>query len=117
MKLVTRTSLKEMLEDERGHDYVQHVVGRALVALFRRQTQGEQASNVTNVDNMEGFAGPDARAGSLGAKYYMKHGKLLDWQVAQWTKIWRGNNMPRLCKYAKQLNEIAEAKAAAKEAA
>lgn len=116
MKLVTRTSLKEMLEDERGHEYVQHVVGRACVALFGLQTRTEQASNHTEVLNMEGFSGPDARQGSLCAKYYLKHGKLLDWQLAQWTKIWRGNNMPRLCKYAKQLNAIAEAKAQRKAA-
>lgn len=117
MALVTRTSLKEMLEDERGHDYVQHVVGRACVVLFKLQTRGEQSTNHTDVDNMEGFSKPDARQGSLCAKYYMKHGKLLDWQVAQWLKIWRGNNMPRLCKYAKQLNKAAEEKAARRMAA
>lgn len=109
MTKVTRDSLTTLLNDERGHEFVQHVVGRACVVLFNRQTRDEQVDNDTKMLNMEGFSGSDARQGSLCAKYYLKHKKLLDWQVAQWTKEWRGR--PRLSKYWKQLNEAAAVKA------
>lgn len=103
--IVTRESLSKMLEK----DPVK-VVGRALVALFKAgQTEAERAANVTEVWNGVGFSGADARSASLTAKYFIKHGTLLDWQVANWTKPAR-NGFPRLCKYAKQLNAIAEAK-------
>jgi hypothetical protein len=108
MAQVTRSSLIKLLNDERGHEFVQHVVGRACVALFKRQTEAEQATNDTNVLNYEGFSGSDARQGSLTAKYYLKHNRLEEWMVDQWTKEWRGR--PRLVKYWKQLNEAAKEK-------
>lgn len=114
-KLVTRESLKALLSDERGHEFVQHVVGRALVALFNRQTESEKNVNDTQVWNSVGFSSSDAKSGSLTAKYYLKHRCLLDWQVAKWTQEFRGR--PRLCKYVRQLNEIANIKAQHKEAA
>lgn len=107
--IVTRESLQQMLDTA---DAVkrQHIVGRALVALFDRQTQDEQATNDTHIDNNVGFAGGDAKGGSITAKTYLKRRSLEDWQVERWTK--RGKNgFSRLCKYAKQLNEIALAKA------
>lgn len=109
-KKVTRQSLTELLNDPRGHRFVQHVVGRALVALFERQTRDEQSTNDTREWNTIGFAGCDARQGCLTAKYYLKHRRLEEWMVAQWTKPFRGR--PRLTKYHRQLNEIAEEKAA-----
>jgi hypothetical protein len=107
---VTRESIEALLNDPRGHRFVQHVVGRACVALFKRQTEVEKANTATLEDNGIGFACPDAYQGSLTAKYYMKHGCLQDWQVAQWTKEWRGR--PRLCKYHAQLNDEARRRAA-----
>lgn len=104
-KLVTRESLAAMLANE-NPAYVQMVIGRALCRLLERQTQSEQSHNTTDEDNGIGFAGADARSGSLTAKYFMKHKKLEDWQVARWVKI-GANGFPRLCKYHKQLNEIA----------
>lgn len=109
-KLVTRESIEALLNDPRGHEFVQHVVGRALVALFERQTADEQASNTTEVHNTVGFAGADGRSGALTAKSYLKNGRLAEWQVEQWTRPFRGR--PRLCKYHRQLNEIAQEKAA-----
>ena len=107
--IVTRESLQSMLDNA---DVVkrQHVVGRALVALFDRQTQAEQLSNGTIADNNIGFAGGDARGGSLTAKTYLKRRSLEEWQVEKWTRR-QANGFSRLCKYAKQLNEIATAKA------
>ncbi len=110
MAKVTRDSLTALLNDERGHEFVQHVVGKACVGLFNRQTEAEKVDNDTKILNMEGFSGSDARQGSLTAKYYLKHKTLLHWQVDQWTKEWRGR--PRLVKYWKQLSQIATAKAA-----
>jgi hypothetical protein len=110
MPKVTHKTVEALLTDERGHEFIQHVVGRACVVLFNRQTTSEKASNDASVLNFEGFSGPDARQGSLTAKYYLRHKKLLDWQVDMWTKEWRGR--PRLAKYWKQLNEAAESKAA-----
>lgn len=106
--IVTRESLTQLLEGPRKVD----VIGRALVALFERQTQSEKATNDTNVWNNVGFAGADARSGSLTAKYYIKHRSLLDWQVQMWLKPNR-KGQPRLVKYWRQLNEVANEKAAA----
>ena len=103
--LVTRESLQALIERS-----PEQVVGRALVAIFRAgQTEDERSGNTTTVDNGIGFSGADARSASITAKYFIKHGRLLDWQVEQWTKLAK-NGYPRLCKYTKQLNAIAEAK-------
>lgn len=83
-----------------------HVVGRALVAIFNRQTEDEKNTNNTNRNNTIGFNGPDARSGSLTAKSYLKNNTLQDWQIDQWLKEDR-TGYPRLCKYHRQLNEIA----------
>ena len=104
-KLVTHDTIKHMLANE-SRAYIEAVIGRALLALLDRQTEDEKVCNDTRVWNAVGFSGADAKSGSLTAKFYAKHGKLLDWQVDKWTKKSK-NGYPRLCKYAKQLNEIA----------
>ena len=60
-----------------------------------------------------GFSGADGKSGSLTAKYFLKHGTLLDWQVERWMKPQR-NGYARLCKYHRQLDQIAVAKKATK---
>lgn len=104
-QIVTRDTIARML-DNPNRKYVEAVIGRALLALLDRQTADEKIANDTRVWNAVGFSGADARSGSLTAKFYAKHGCLLDWQVNKWTKKGR-NGYPRLCKYHKQLNEIA----------
>ncbi len=106
--MITRDSLKKMLEVE-DRDYVIRVIGRALVAIHNNQTASEQVANITHEHNGIGFSGTDARSGSMTAKFYIKHGKLLDWQVERWMKLDKAG-YPRLCKYHKQLNTIAVAK-------
>jgi hypothetical protein len=106
---VTRESLDAMLHNS-NPEYVQKVIGRALAALLERQTLDEQASNATVENNTIGFAGCDGRSGTLTAKYWLKHRRLEDWMVERWTRIGK-SGFPRLCKYAKQLNEIAASKA------
>lgn len=110
--LVTRATLMRLLNDDAKRP---HVIGRALVALFHKQTRTEQAANHTDNLNFVGFSGSDARDGSITAKYYLKHGTLLPWQIENWMKPFRG--FPRITKYARQLNDIATAKQAAAERA
>ena len=107
-KAVTRESLEALLADPRGHAFIQHVVGRACVALYKRQTESEKASSDTIEANGVGFSGADAYPGTKTAESYLRHNRLQEWQVEQWTREFRGR--PRLCKYHRQLNEIAQEK-------
>jgi hypothetical protein len=106
MTLVTRNSLMSLLSNENKRP---HVIGRALVAIFNNQTRDEQSTNHTVVHNNIGFTGADAKSGSITAKYYLKHKNLLPWQVDQWMKDFKG--FPRITKYTKQLNLVAQTKA------
>jgi hypothetical protein len=103
-KIVTRESMATMLAKDNSL-YVQTVIGRALVAIFNRQTRSEKAVNDVREHNTVGFSGADAKGGSITAKYWLKHRKLEPWMVKKWTENSRG--FPRICKYHKQLNEIA----------
>lgn len=104
--IVTKDSLQHMLDTD-NQQYVQMVIGRALVGIFDRQTADEKESNTTSKSNGIGFTGGDAYSGSKTAKFWMKHGSLLDWQVDMWVK--KGTTgYSRLAKYHRQLNEIAK---------
>ena len=105
MAKVTRNWIKRYV-NEQPAARVEQLVGRALVALLKRQTAGEQASNNTKEENALGFSASDAKSGSITAKSFIKNGKLLPWQIEKWTKA-TGNGFPRIAKYARQLNEIA----------
>lgn len=102
MTTVTRDSLQSMLSNP-NPAYVQAVIGRALVVLLNNQTSDEQANNATTKQNGIGFTGADAYSGSLTAKYYIKHKRLLDWMVDKWTKQ-NGKGYCRLAKYHAQLD-------------
>jgi hypothetical protein len=107
--IVTKSSLQTMLDDENPIK-VQHVIGRALVVLFNRQTESEKNVNNTTEHNSIGFTGVDGKSGTITAKYYLKHKSLLPWQVDKWLK--RGKDgYSRLTKYHSQLNEAAVEKA------
>lgn len=107
--LVTKKSLQKML-DEADDAKRSRIVGRALVGLFERQTADEQAANDTKQLNTIGFAANDAKSGSLTAKYFLKHGVLEQWQLDRWLKK-QPDGHARICRYARQLNEIAENRA------
>lgn len=111
--IVTAESLKTLLETK--PEIREHVIGRALVHIFKMQTDHEKSANTTNVNNGVGFAGMDAYVGCLTAKSYIKYGKLLDWQVAKWMKL-NSKGYPRICKYHRQINDAAITKAAQKAA-
>jgi hypothetical protein len=106
--IVTQESLQAML-DNPNREFVERVIGRALVALLNRQTCDEQATNETRVHNNIGFTGADGRSGTLTAKSFLKRNNLADWQVERWLKKGK-NGYSRLTKYARQLNEIANEK-------
>lgn len=105
--IVTKQSMIESLSTLSDYKIV-HYVGRALVAIFLNQTDSEKVVNQTNNNNNIGFSSSDAKDGSITAKYYIKHGTLLGWQLDNWTRDWRG--APRITKYHRQLNEVAIAK-------
>lgn len=107
--IVSKDSLTKMLCDS-NEDKRIAVCGRALVAIFRNQTEMEQKVNVVNTENGIGFTGSDGRSGCISAKYYIKHKTLLPWMVDMWTKTNVRGTM-RLAKYHRQLNEVAVAKA------
>lgn len=87
------------------------VIGRALAAIYRNQTAAEQNHTTTITKNGIGFSKPDARVGTIGARMFNAHGELQQWVVDVWMRPTK-DGMPRICKYANQLQAIAEAKAA-----
>ncbi len=113
-KIVTKESLQQMIDDA-PKEMLVHVVGKALVGLFDRQTADEKAANHTVKHNNVGFTGADAKSGSLTARSYLARKTLADWQVEKWVKK-NAQGYSRLAKYHSQLNEIAVAKAARKAA-
>jgi hypothetical protein len=107
--MITKGSLYMMIVNS-APEKRNHIIGRALVALFKRQTEAERVVNTTDTNNNRGFTSADAKWGSIAAKYYIKHGKLEDWQVEPWlVKDARGTM--RIQKYWKQLDEVAKEKA------
>ena len=108
MKTFTRDMFVELIT--RDNEISMHAIGRALVHLFKRQTEAEQEYNTTAEHNLRGFTPADARVGSITAKYYIKHKRLLDWQIAQWLKP-NAKGRLRLEKYHRQILEEVERKA------
>ena len=107
-KLVTRESLIQMLQKPDAK-YVNTVVGRALVAIYERQTFDEKSSSNTLHHNSIGFTAIDAQFGTSCAKFYSRNGYLSYNQVKYWTKL-NSKGIPKISKYWKQLNEIANQK-------
>jgi hypothetical protein len=108
MAYVTRDSLQIMLENADDAKRIQ-IIGRALVVLFKRQTEAERQVNTTNVHNNIGFTGADGRSGCISAKSFIKHGTLAPWVVEKW--MTRGKTgYSRIAKYHAQLNEAATLK-------
>lgn len=85
------------------------VIGRALLAIYKNQTQNEQSASSTIVRNGIGFCKPDARVGGIGARMYQATTHIDQWCIDVWMKPAR-DGYPRICKYADQLNAIAEEK-------
>ncbi len=110
--LVTRNSLQALVDGPHS----MHVVGRALVHLFHRQTIEEKRDNDTKVYNNRGFTHSDARWGCIIAKCYIRDGAISDRALAAWTK--RGKKgYSKITKYWAQLNEVATVAAQTRRAA
>jgi len=101
--MITKDQIVELLNTN------DKAVGRALIALFNRQTQGEQVSEATRNLNGEGFTPADAHMGSSMAKFYAARGYLTERQLSYWRKP-NAKGVPRICKYAGQLLIVAKAK-------
>lgn len=108
MTIVTKDSLQTMLDSD-NQTFVMHVVGRALVVLFKNQTESEKSANTVHVDNGVGFTGADGRSGCITAKTYLGRKHLQDWQVEMWTKK-NAKGYSRLAKYWSQLDTAAQMK-------
>lgn len=106
--IVTREKFQDLIC--RGDETAMHAIGKALVHLFNRQTVVEQKSNDTRYHNEMGFTPADAHSGCLTAKYYLRHGKLEDWQIQRWIRP-NKKGVPRLAKYWRQIDEEAQKKA------
>jgi len=111
MTQVTKEYINSFIT-QRPSEQVAQFIGRALVVIFNNQTDSEKAAAVTAVANGVGFTGADAHSGCISAKYFLKHGTLMDWQIELWTKRNRSSDM-RIAKYWRQLDTAAKAKAAA----
>lgn len=84
-------------------------VERAILAIFRRQTQDEQVQATTKHSNGVGFAGCDAHYGTYCAKWVLSGKHLSGSHLEKCRKLAR--------KYVRQLVDEANAKLAAKASA
>jgi len=87
------------------------IIGRALSAIYKNQTDIEQSYTlgVTIEKNGIGFCKPDARVGTIGARMFNSYGTLQDWVIKIWSAPAK-DGYPRICKYANQLQQIADEK-------
>lgn len=102
-KIVTKDWLKRRLEND-----TTLVLGRALVAIYNNQTDDEQFAFATKELNGRGFTAYDAKLGTQAAIMFIATGTLPEWLARVWLVEKAG--YPRICKYVRQLNEIANAK-------
>lgn len=93
---------------KRPKNLARQMVGRALWRLWRRQTQDEQASQRTTHSNNRGFSSADAFYGGIVAKYYAQHGTITEKMFGDWVAPRGRYGFPKVCKYSRQLNEIAK---------
>jgi hypothetical protein len=103
--MTTRTEIIELLLKR------DVAVARALVVLNERQTRDEQHAEHTRYLNGQGFTPADARMGTSMATFFKKRGFLSPKQLAYWRKP-NVRGVARIAKYAGQLLEIANEKAA-----
>jgi hypothetical protein len=82
-------------------------IGRALLAIYNLQTTDEQQSNTTELLNGIGFTAFDASLGSRCAEFFKVNGYLKQWMIDCWKKPIGKKGIPKVCKYVKQLNQIA----------
>jgi hypothetical protein len=91
-------------------------VERALVMLYRRQTQHEQEKDTTRVKNTIGFQRGDDETMSPLARKIEAGGKLSEHELAYCRRPWhRGSSpIPTIAKYRGQIVDMLEAAAKAR---
>lgn len=87
------------------------VIGRALLAIYNRQTSSEQSCGETRMVNGVGFTAFDANLGTRCAEYFKTHDSLQEWMIQVWLKPTGKKQRAKILKYTNQLNEIAKADA------
>jgi hypothetical protein len=103
----TPDDVKRLLSAE--GDLGMHAVGRALSALYERQTASEQSSMDTKEWNGVGFSAFDGHIMSSMAVFYRERGYLTEKQLAFLRSGTKKRPAPRIHRYAKQLADIANA--------
>jgi hypothetical protein len=101
---------EQIVESLRNND---RAVARALVLLNNRQTSSEKTQGRVDVVNGQGFTAAHAARGTGMANFYLRTGFLTERQLAWWRAPTRNGSM-RIELYARQLMELAAAKAARK---
>lgn len=101
MNTITREYITQLL---RTND---KAVGRALVALNKRQTQDERVSEQTRHHNLRGFMPMHAKKGTGMAQFFEKTGFLTPKQLAYWRRV-TPSGKARIEKYVGQLLVVAK---------
>lgn len=113
---LTITNIKALLETKN-----KHVIGRALVALNKRQTEDEQRIKITKYRNGRGFRPCHAHMGTSMANFYEERDSLTEKQIRYWTipsqRTRKGlggtrsdPKVSRISLYASQLLKVAQIK-------
>jgi len=108
-KIVTKDSLRDLLLSS-PQDKQVRIIGRALVRIMERQTEAEKSLKMTTDSNNIGFTSADAKTGTKSAEYFKRTGRLMPFAFERWISA-DSTGYPRICRYHRQLNEVAEAKA------
>lgn len=118
-KIVTKDWLRDKVWSSVSYDVIERkpdpnptslvVVGRAILAIFNRQTDEEQTEATTTDKNGVGFTAFDAKLATRCARRFQIQGRIDYWMWKIWIEPTPGG-YPRICKYWKQLNEVANAK-------
>lgn len=106
--MITREAIQELL---RTRD---DAVGRALVAITRRQTADEVAAQDTRHQNGRGWQSCHARRGTNMAQFYQRTGFLTARQLAWWRASATPGGRPRIEIYLGQLMLVAQERQAAR---
>lgn len=99
--MATKEQIMAVFEDER---LAARAVAKALVILYKNQTDDEQRHAETKYSNSIGFTSSDARFGTRCAKYFIKNKNLQPWMVDCWLKP-NARGTRRISKYWRQLLE------------
>lgn len=105
-KIVTKDWMYNFIKTQ-PTDKVKYMIGKALFKINQRQTIEERQAHTTIKSNGIGFSKPMASRGTKTANYFKYNKTINDQSLHYWTQRTR-TGYPRICQYARQLNEIAQ---------